>query len=88
MGLVNKAVPLADLETEAVAWCRSIAANSPTALRVCKAALNAADDGAAGLQEMAGNATLLFYGSEEGGEGRAAYGEGRKPDWRRFERRP
>jgi len=88
MGLVNKVVPLADLETEAVAWCRSIAANSPTALRVCKAALNAADDGAAGLQEMAGNATLLFYGSEEGGEGRAAYGERRKPDWRRFERRP
>lgn len=88
MGLVNAVVPLADLEIEAVAWCRRIAANSPTALRVCKAALNAADDGAAGLQELAGNATLLFYGSGEGGEGRAAHAAGRKPDWRAFERRP
>ena len=68
MGLVNIVVPLADLEATTVAWCREIARNSPTAVRVMKAALNAVDDGAAGLQELGGNATLLFYQTAEGTE--------------------
>ena len=68
MGLVNAVVPLADLEATTVAWCREMGRNSPTALRVMKAALNAVDDGGAGLQELGGNATLLFYQTEEGSE--------------------
>ncbi|HWR98559.1 MAG TPA: 1,4-dihydroxy-2-naphthoyl-CoA synthase [Candidatus Methanoperedens sp.] len=88
MGLVNTVVPLARLEEETVAWCREILANSPLAIRCLKAALNADCDGQAGLQELAGNATLLFYMSEEGQEGRNAYLEKRKPDFSRFPKRP
>ncbi len=88
MGLVNKVVPLEQLETETVQWCREILANSPMAIRCLKAALNADCDGQAGLQELAGNATMLFYMSEEGQEGRNAFVEKRKPDFSRFPRRP
>jgi naphthoate synthase len=88
MGLVNTVVPLARLEEETVAWCREILANSPLALRCIKSALNADCDGQAGLQELAGNATLLFYMTEEGQEGKNAFLEKRKPDFSRFPRRP
>ncbi len=88
MGLVNTVVPLARLEEETVAWCREILANSPLAIRVLKAALNADCDGQAGLQELAGNATLLFYMTEEGREGRDAFLQKRKPDFSKFPRRP
>ena len=88
MGLVNTVVPLERLEEETVAWCREILANSPLAIRCLKAALNADCDGQAGLQELAGNATLLYYLSEEGREGRDAYLEKRKPDFRKFKRLP
>ncbi len=88
MGLVNTVVPLERLEEETVAWCREILANSPLAIRCLKSALNADCDGQAGLQELAGNATLLFYMSEEGQEGRNAYLEKRKPDFSRFPKRP
>jgi naphthoate synthase len=88
MGLVNAVVPLERLEEETIAWCREILAQSPTALRCLKAALNADCDGQAGLQELAGNATLLFYMTEEGQEGQRAFLEKRKPDFRRFKRLP
>ncbi|KAI8476481.1 MAG: ClpP/crotonase-like domain-containing protein [Monoraphidium minutum] len=88
MGLVNKVVPLSELEPETLAWCRQILANSPTALRLLKAALNADEDGAAGIQQLGGDATMLFYQSEEGSEGREAYLDKRKPDWGRFGRLP
>jgi naphthoate synthase len=88
MGLVNCVVPYERLEAETVQWCREMLANSPIALRCLKAALNADCDGQAGLQELAGNATLLFYLSEEGQEGRNAYIEKRKPDFRKFPRLP
>jgi naphthoate synthase len=88
MGLVNKVVPYEQLETETIQWCREILANSPMAIRCLKAALNADCDGQAGLQELAGNATMLFYMSEEGQEGRNAYLEKRKPDFKKFPRRP
>lgn len=88
MGLVNTVVPLAELEKETVKWCREILQNSPLALRCLKAALNADCDGQAGLQELAGNATLLFYMSEEGREGHQAYLEKRKPDFSKFKRYP
>lgn len=88
MGLVNRVVPCDELEAETVRWCREMLANSPIALRCLKAALNADCDGQAGLQELAGNATLLFYLSEEGQEGRNAYVEKRKPDFRKFKRLP
>jgi len=88
MGLVNCVVPYEQLEEETVRWCREMLANSPIALRCLKAALNADCDGQAGLQELAGNATLLFYMSEEGQEGRNAYIEKRKPDFRKFPRLP
>jgi naphthoate synthase len=88
MGLVNAVVPYEQLESETVQWCREMLANSPMALRCLKAALNADCDGQAGLQELAGNATLLFYLSEEGQEGRNAYVEKRKPDFRKFRRFP
>jgi len=88
MGLVNTVVPLEHLEEETVAWCREILANSPLAIRCLKSALNADCDGQAGLQELAGNATLLFYMSEEGQEGRNAYIEKRTPDFSRFPKRP
>jgi naphthoate synthase len=87
-GLVNTVVPLADLETETVAWCRRMLALSPIALRMLKAGFNAADDGLAGIQQLAGDATMLFYMSEEGQEGRNAYVERRPPDFSRFPRRP
>ncbi|XP_037406122.1 1,4-dihydroxy-2-naphthoyl-CoA synthase, peroxisomal-like [Triticum dicoccoides] len=88
MGLVNVVVPLADLEHETVKWCRQILRNSPTAIRVLKSALNAADDGHAGLQELGGNATLIFYGTEEAKEGKNAYMERRRPDFSKFPRKP
>ena len=88
MGLVNAVVPLRDLEEETIRWCREMLANSPMALRCLKAALNADCDGQAGLQELAGNATLLFYMTEEGREGKEAFIEKRKPDFKRFKRLP
>ena len=88
MGLVNTVVPLAELEAETVSWCREMLQNSPLALRLLKASMNAADDGLAGIQQLAGDATLLFYMSEEGQEGRDAYKERRKPDFGKFPKRP
>ena len=88
MGLVNKVVPLADLEKETVAWCRRMLELSPLALRMLKGGIHAADDGLAGLQQFAGDATMLFYMSEEGQEGRNAFQEHRRPDFERFPRRP
>jgi len=88
MGLVNTVVPLDRLEEETIAWCREMLAMSPMALRCLKAALNADCDGQAGLQELAGDATLLFYMSEEAQEGRNAYLERRKPDFSKFRRLP
>mgnify|MGYP000738742324 CR=1 FL=1 len=88
MGLVNTVVPLKELEAETVSWCREMLQNSPMALRLLKASMNAADDGLAGVQQLAGDATLLFYLSEEGQEGRDAYKEKRKPDFGKFPKRP
>jgi len=88
MGLVNKVVPLADLEKETVAWCRRMLELSPLALRMLKAGLNAADDGLAGIQQLAGDATLLYYMSEEAQEGRDAYVQKRKPNFAKFPKRP
>ena len=88
MGLVNKVVPLADLEKETVAWCRRMLELSPLALRMLKAGLNAADDGLAGIQQLAGDATLLYYMSEEAQEGRDAYVQKRKPNFGKFPKRP
>ncbi|TMC40716.1 MAG: 1,4-dihydroxy-2-naphthoyl-CoA synthase [Chloroflexi bacterium] len=88
MGLVNKVVPLADLEKETVAWCRQMLELSPLALRMLKAGLNAADDGLAGIQQLAGDATLLYYLSEEAQEGRDAYVQKRKPNFAKFPKRP
>ena len=87
-GLVNAVVPLAQLESETVAWCRQMLTLSPLALRMLKAAFNAAEDGLAGVQQLAGDATMLFYMSEEGQEGRNAYLERRKPDFSKFPKRP
>jgi len=88
MGLVNTVVPLEELEEETVRWCREMLALSPFALRLLKASFNASEDGLAGLQQLAHDANLLFYGSEEAQEGRDAYMEGRKPDFGKFPRRP
>jgi len=88
MGLVNKVVPLASLEPETVAWCRKMLDLSPLALRLLKAGLNAADDGLAGIQQLAGDATLLYYMSEEAQEGRDAYVQKRKPNFAKFPKRP
>ena len=88
MGLVNKVVPLAELETETVTWCREILQHSPTAIRLLKASLNADCDGQAGLQQLAGDATLLFYLTEEGKEGKNAFLEKRKPNFKKFRRLP
>ena len=88
MGLVNTVVPYDRLEEETVQWSREILANSPIAIRCLKAALNADCDGQAGLQELAGNATMLFYMTEEGQEGRNAFVEKRKPDFSKFPRQP
>jgi naphthoate synthase len=87
-GLVNSVVALDDLERETVAWCRQILTLSPIALRMLKAGFNAAEDGLAGVQQLAGDATMLFYMSEEGQEGRNAYLERRKPDFSKFPKRP
>ncbi|XP_010276260.1 PREDICTED: 1,4-dihydroxy-2-naphthoyl-CoA synthase, peroxisomal [Nelumbo nucifera] len=88
MGLVNVVVPKEKLEQETLKWCREILRNSPTAIRVLKASLNAVDDGHAGLQELGGNATLIFYGTEEASEGRTAYMQRRRPDFSKFPRKP
>jgi len=88
MGLVNAVVPLARLEDETVAWCRQILAHSPIAIRCLKSAFNADTDGLAGIQELAGNATLLYYMSEEAQEGKKAFLEKRAPDFARFPRLP
>tara|TARA_Y100001970_G_C14226167_1_gene855816 strand:- start:344 stop:1171 length:828 start_codon:yes stop_codon:yes gene_type:complete len=88
MGLVNSVVPLENLEEETLNWAREMLMHSPIALRCIKASLNADCDGQAGLQEMAGNATMLFYMSEEGQEGRNAYLEKRKPNFKKFTRSP
>ncbi len=88
MDLVNTVVPLEKLEAETVQWCREMLANSPLALRCLKAALNADCDGQAGLQELAGNATLLYYMTEEGREGKNAFLEKRRPDFSKFQRLP
>ena len=88
MGMVNCVVPLERLEEETVKWCREILANSPMAIACIKAAMNADEDGQAGLQVLAGHATRLFYMSEEGQEGRNAYNEKRKPDFSKYPRLP
>ncbi|MCU0514748.1 MAG: 1,4-dihydroxy-2-naphthoyl-CoA synthase [Anaerolineae bacterium] len=88
MGLVNKVVPLAQLEAEGIDWAREILKKSPLAIRFLKAGLNAELDGATGLQVLAGDATMLFYMTEEGNEGRQAYVEKREPDFGKFPRRP
>jgi naphthoate synthase len=88
MGLVNTVVPLADLEVETVQWCRDMLTMSPLALRMIKASMNAADDGLAGIQQLAGDATLLYYMSEEAQEGKRAYLEKRRPEFDRFPKRP
>lgn len=88
MGLVNTVVPVAELEAETVSWAREMLRHSPMALRLLKAGLNAADDGLAGVQQLAGDATLLFYLTEEGQEGRNAYQEKRQPNFNKFPKRP
>jgi len=88
MGLVNKVVPLAELEDETVQWCREILEKSPTALRFLKAAFNADTDGLAGLMQLSGDATMLYYMTDEGKEGRNAFVEKRKPDFSRYPRLP
>jgi len=88
MGLVNTVVPLDKLEEETVAWAREMLAKSPLALRMLKGALNAVTDGAAGMQQFAGDATMLYYMSEEAQEGRNAYVDKRAPDFSEFPRRP
>jgi naphthoate synthase len=88
MGLVNAVVPLAELEQETVSWCAEMLKHSPFALRLLKASFNAAEDGLAGIQQLAHDANLLFYMSEEAQEGRDAYRERRRPDFSKFPRRP
>lgn len=88
MGLVNKVVPLEQLEAETVQWCREILEKSPTAIRFLKAAMNADTDGLAGLQQFAGDATLLYYTTDEAKEGRDAFKEKRRPDFSKYPRFP
>lgn len=88
MGLVNAVTPLSELEGVTVGWAREMLRHSPMALRLLKAGLNAADDGLAGVQQLAGDATLLFYLTQEGQEGRDAYKEKREPNFQQFPRRP
>ncbi len=88
MGLVNKIVPVEQLETEGIQWAKEILEKSPLAIRLLKSAFNAELDGQAGIQELAGNATLLYYMSEEAQEGKKAYLEKRKPDFKKFPRLP
>jgi naphthoate synthase len=88
MGLINTVVPYEDLESTTIAWCEEMLELSPIALRCLKSALNADCDGQTGLQELAGNATMLFYMTEEGQEGRNAFVEKRKPNFKKFKRKP
>lgn len=88
MGLVNAVVPLAELEETTIQWCREMLSHSPMALRCLKSAFNAEMDGMAGIQELAGNTTLLYYMTEEAQEGRNAFNQKRKPDFSRFKRLP
>ena len=88
MGLVNTVVPLEQLEAETIQWCEEMLEKSPTALRFLKAAMNADTDGLAGLQQMAGDATLLYYTTDEAKEGRDAFKEKRSPDFGQFPRFP
>ncbi|MDT0303909.1 1,4-dihydroxy-2-naphthoyl-CoA synthase [Streptomonospora wellingtoniae] len=88
MGLVNTVVPLERLEDETVAWAREMLEKSPLALRMVKGAINTVSDGAAGMQQFAGDATMLYYMSEEAQEGREAFKEKRRPEFERFPRRP
>ena len=88
MGLVNAVVPREELEREAVAWCREMTALSPLSLRLLKASFNAAEDGITGLQQLSHDATLLFYMTEEGQEGRDAWKRGERPDFSKFPKRP
>jgi naphthoate synthase len=88
MGLVNTVVPTDELERETVAWCREMNALSPLALRLLKSSFNATEDGYTGIQQLSHDATLLFYMSEEGQEGRNSYQEGRRPDFTKYPRRP
>ncbi|MET0864429.1 MAG: 1,4-dihydroxy-2-naphthoyl-CoA synthase [Nakamurella sp.] len=88
MGLVNTVVPLAELESETVGWCREMLRLSPFALRLMKASFNAAEDGMAGIQQLAHDANLLFYSTDEAREGREAFKEKRRPEFERFPRRP
>jgi len=88
MGLVNTVVPLERLEEETVQWCSEILEKSPIALRFLKSAFNADTDGLAGIQDLAGNATMLYYMTEEGKEGKNAFLEKRKPDFSKFTRLP
>lgn len=88
MGMVNTVVPLADLEKETVSWARELLEKSPLALRMLKGAINAVSDGAAGMQQFAGDATMLYYMSEEAQEGRDAFKEKRRPEFDKFPRRP
>ncbi|GAA0990389.1 MULTISPECIES: 1,4-dihydroxy-2-naphthoyl-CoA synthase [Nocardiopsidaceae] len=88
MGMINTVVPLEDLEKETVAWARELLEKSPLALRMLKGAINAVSDGAAGMQQFAGDATMLYYMSEEAQEGRDAFKEKRRPEFDKFPRRP
>ena len=88
MGLVNTVVPLDALEEETVAWCREMLALSPFSLRLLKASFHAAEDGLAGIQQLAHDANLLFYATEEAAEGREAFKAKRQPDFSKFPRRP
>jgi len=88
MGLVNKVVPLAELERETVAWCREMTSLSPLSLRLLKASFNATEDGLTGIQQLSHDATLLYYMSEEGQEGRNAFQQGRRPDFSKYPKRP
>ena len=88
MGLVNKVVPVSELENEGIAWAKKILQHSPLAIRLLKSSFNAELDGQTGIQELAGNATLLYYMSEEAQEGKKAYNEKRKPDFKKFPRVP
>jgi naphthoate synthase len=88
MGLVNTVVPVDELERETVAWCREMLALSPLSLRLLKSSFNAEEDGLTGLQQLSHDATLLFYMTEEGQEGRNAYQQGRPPDFSKYPRRP
>ncbi len=88
MGLVNTVVPLADLERETVAWCREMTALSPLSLRLLKSSFNATEDGLTGIQQLSHDATLLFYMTEEGQEGRDSFKRGEHPDFSKFPKRP